>query len=94
MDFDPPGGSGLGVPPPQRQLVCSQDLVDPSRAQTEGLGPGAPVLAPWGSSLSRYGPGRVMVPPQDRDASGSLGGLDLNLDYFINVKKCLFQTER
>ncbi|XP_074534013.1 uncharacterized protein C11orf16 homolog [Halichoeres trimaculatus] len=70
VDFDHPGSSSLGVVPSHRQLVCSLDMVNHSRAHTHSLGPGAAVLAPWGPDLRRYGPGRVTVTTEQRGGFG------------------------
>ncbi|XP_037622473.1 uncharacterized protein C11orf16 homolog [Sebastes umbrosus] len=72
VEFDHPGGAvGLGVVSSQRQLVCSLDMVNHTRAHTHfRLVPGDAVLSPWEPDLRRYGPGRVMVAAERRDGFG------------------------
>ncbi|TDH09962.1 hypothetical protein EPR50_G00091270 [Perca flavescens] len=70
VEFDHPGGASLGVVSSQRQLVCSLDMVNHTRAHTCYLVPGDAVLSPWESDLRRYGPGRVMAATEHRDGFG------------------------
>ncbi|KAM7002331.1 uncharacterized protein C11orf16 homolog [Tautogolabrus adspersus] len=70
VEFDHPGSPGLGFVPSQRQLVCSLDMVNHTRALTSCLVPGDAVLSPWEPDLIRYGPGRVMAATERRDVFG------------------------
>lgn len=72
IEFDHPV-SILGCVPSQRQLVCSLDMVNHTRAPAHSLLPGDAVLSPWEPDLRRYGPGRVMkVTTEDRDRKGGV----------------------
>ncbi|KAF0040395.1 hypothetical protein F2P81_006293 [Scophthalmus maximus] len=74
VEFDHPGGAGLGVVSPQRQLVCSPDMVNHSiRHQAHRLVPGDSVLSPWQPNLRRYGPGRVMANAERGGCFGANG---------------------
>ncbi|XP_049430795.1 uncharacterized protein C11orf16 homolog [Epinephelus fuscoguttatus] len=70
VEFDHPGGAGLGVVSSQKQLVCSLDMLNLSKRHTRCLVPGDAVLSPWEPDLRRYGPGRVMAAAQRRDGLG------------------------
>lgn len=70
VEFDHPGSAGLGVVSSQRQLVCSLDMANHTRAHTYCLVPGDAVLSPWEPDLRRYGPGRVMAAIERRDVFG------------------------
>uniref|UniRef100_A0A3Q3JR46 DUF4537 domain-containing protein n=1 Tax=Monopterus albus TaxID=43700 RepID=A0A3Q3JR46_MONAL len=61
VEFDHPTAASLGVVSAQRQLVCSVDMVNHTRAHTHYLVPGEAVLSPWEPDLRRYGPGRLMA---------------------------------
>lgn len=65
VEFDPPGGVGLRAVSSHRQLVCSLDMVNRSRAPACSPVPGDAVLSPWEPDLRRYGPGRVTVAARD-----------------------------
>ncbi|CAJ1056154.1 uncharacterized protein C11orf16 homolog [Xyrichtys novacula] len=70
VEFDHPGSSTLGVSLSKRQLVCSLDMVNHTRAHTGSLVPGDTVLSPWEPDLKRHGPGRVMAATERRDGFG------------------------
>lgn len=74
VEFDHPGSVGLGLDSSWRQMVCSLDMVNHTRAHTRCLIPGDTVLSPWEPDLRRYGPGRVMAATERRDG---LGGTEL-----------------
>uniref|UniRef100_A0A667ZBX4 DUF4537 domain-containing protein n=1 Tax=Myripristis murdjan TaxID=586833 RepID=A0A667ZBX4_9TELE len=73
VEFDHPGGVGLGISSSWQQLVCSPDMVNHSRAHTRCLAPGDAVLSPWEPELWRYGPGIVMAGRQHRESDGAPG---------------------
>ncbi|KAE8296748.1 hypothetical protein D5F01_LYC05510 [Larimichthys crocea] len=70
VEFDHPGSVGLGLDSSWRQMVCSLDMVNHTRAHTRCLIPGDTVLSPWEPDLRRYGPGRVMAATERRDGLG------------------------
>lgn len=55
----------MGAVSSHRQLVCSLDMVNRSRAPACSPVPGDAVLSPWEPDLRRYGPGRVTVAPRE-----------------------------
>nr|XP_020449018.1 uncharacterized protein C11orf16 homolog [Monopterus albus] len=71
VEFDHPTAASLGVVSAQRQLVCSVDMVNHTRAHTHYLVPGEAVLSPWEPDLRRYGPGRLMAATERRDGFGA-----------------------
>nr|XP_046250670.1 uncharacterized protein C11orf16 homolog [Scatophagus argus]XP_046250671.1 uncharacterized protein C11orf16 homolog [Scatophagus argus] len=70
VEFDHSGSSSLGAASSRRQLVCSFDMVNHTRAHLRCLVPGDAVLSPWEPDLRRYGPGRVMAATEHRDGCG------------------------
>lgn len=85
VEFDPPGGVGLGAVSSHRQLVCSLDMVNRSRAPACSPVPGDAVLSPWEPDLRRYGPGRVTV--ATRDGFGGVELICLRLFIFLQMFK-------
>lgn len=83
VEFDHPGKASLGVVSSQRQLVCSLDMVNHTRAHTHCLVPGDPVLSPWEPDLRRYGPGKVMAATQRRDGFGGTSQQHLCLHFYL-----------
>ncbi|KAK2842665.1 hypothetical protein Q5P01_012865 [Channa striata] len=79
VEFDQPAGPTLGVVSPQRQLVCSLDMLSHIRVHSPCLVPGDPVLSPWEPDLRRYGPGRVMAATERRVGIGVDGVLSLRV---------------
>lgn len=67
VEFDCTESATSGIVSGQRQLVCSLDMVNDSRAHTCSLAPGNTVMSPWEPDLRRYGPGQVVAATEHKD---------------------------
>uniref|UniRef100_A0A8C3AFW1 DUF4537 domain-containing protein n=1 Tax=Cyclopterus lumpus TaxID=8103 RepID=A0A8C3AFW1_CYCLU len=81
VEFDHPGGAGLGGVSPRRQVVCSLDMANQARGRPR---PGDAVLSPWEPDLRRYGPGRVMAAAAAAHIDG-FGGRGVKKTYFKRI---------